>query len=70
MPDIPQRMHRTAGKIAERVLGEDNAQTRRVIYRWASETPPGQQPFPIHKDGRTIFCWEHDIPRQGIPADQ
>jgi hypothetical protein len=66
MPDI---MHRGAGKIAERVLGEDTAQTRRIVFRWASEIPPEQRPFPIHKDGRTIFAWEHDITGRGFPAD-
>jgi hypothetical protein len=69
MADIVHRMHRGAGQIAKRVFGEDSVEARRVVYRWASETPPEQPPFPIHKDGRMIFCWEHDVPKQSFPAE-
>jgi hypothetical protein len=62
-------MHRHAGGIALRVLGEDNPKNRRVVFYWASEIPPEQRPFPIHKDGRTIFAWEHDIPKQRFSAE-
>jgi hypothetical protein len=54
-------MHRGAGKIAKRSLGADNRENRRVIYRWASEVRSDQRPFPIRKDGRTIYAWESDI---------
>jgi len=58
MTDI---MHRGAGKIAKRVLGEDTPENRRVVYRWGSEIAPKQRPFPIHKDGRALFAWESQI---------
>jgi hypothetical protein len=58
---MPNIMHRGAGAIAQRVLGEDSPETRRIVYRWASEVAPEQRPFAIHKDGRTIFSWESDI---------
>ena len=52
-------MHRGAGKIAARVLGEDTEANREVVYKWSSQK---DGPFPIHKDGKTIFAWEHEIP--------
>jgi hypothetical protein len=54
-------MHRGAGALAARALGADNRENRRVIYRWASEVRSDQRPFPIRKDGRTIYAWENDI---------
>jgi hypothetical protein len=57
-------MHRGAGAIALRVLGKNTEQTRRIVFRWASEVPPGQRPFPIHKDRRVIYVWEHELPRR------
>jgi hypothetical protein len=54
-------MYRGAGQIAERVLGANNEQNRRVIYRWASELPADQVPVKLRKSGRTLFCWESDI---------
>jgi len=54
-------MHRTAGGIALRVLGENTPRTRRTVSRWASEIPPEDRPFPIYKDGRTIYAFEADI---------
>jgi hypothetical protein len=68
MRNIPHRMHRGAGQIAERVLGEDTPENRRVVYRWASETPPEQRPFPIRKDKRVIYVWEHDVPASDFPG--
>jgi hypothetical protein len=62
-------MHRKAGGIAKRSLGADTPENRRIVYRWASEVPPEQRPFPIHKDGRTIFSWESDIARRDVLAD-
>ena len=61
-------MHRGAGAIAKRVLGENSQKNQRVVYRWASEVPPGVRPFTIHKDGRTIFAWEADIAAAGRPS--
>ena len=66
MTDI---MHRGAGKIAQRVLGEDTPETRRIVYRWGSEIPPERRPFPIHKDGRSLYCWERDIAGRRLPAN-
>jgi len=54
-------MHRGAAGIAERVLGADTPENRRIIYRWASEIPADQRPFVIRKSGRVIYAWERDI---------
>jgi hypothetical protein len=62
-------MVRNAGPIALYVLGEDTPQTRRVVFRWASEIPPEQRPFPIYKDGRAIFAWTDEIARRSLPAE-
>jgi hypothetical protein len=59
-------MLRGAGRIAAAVFGEDTDATRRIIYRWSSET---SGPFMIHRDGRVIYCWESDLATaQGGPA--
>jgi hypothetical protein len=67
MPN-PNIMHRTAGGIAKRVLGEDNQKNRRLITHWICDLPPERRPIKLFKDGRTIYCWEHDLPGGTFPA--
>ena len=55
-------IYRGAGEIALRVLGEDTPRTRRIVFRWASEIPVEQRPFPIRKEGRLITMREADLP--------
>jgi len=60
-------MHRGAKAIARRALGSDSAEAVRIVTRWSSEIPPERRPFPIHKDGRVIYCWESDIAGAATP---
>ena len=57
------QIHRKAGKIALRALGEDTPANRRIVYRWAAEGSEAKRPFPIYKDGQSIYAREADIAR-------